>query len=147
MAQDGRRPGETPNVAAINAVGQVKPGTYNNLAGAQSFRSQHGCLVPVRAFFKWLCRQNLLLANPAADLELPRAENRLPRHVLTAAEAERVPGLPAVAEPLGLRDRAMLEAFYSTGLRRMELPGSNSTTSTRSAARSSCVRAKGKRIG
>src|SRR5690606_24866081 len=43
-----------------------------------SFRSQIGCLVPVRAFFKWLCRQNLLLANPAADLEMPRAEHRLP---------------------------------------------------------------------
>jgi len=88
-----------------------------------SFRSQHGCLVPVRALFKWLCRQNLLLANPAADLDLPRAEKRLPRHVLTAAEAERVLGLPDVAEPLGVRDRAMLEAFYSTGLRRMELLG------------------------
>lgn len=88
-----------------------------------SFRSQHGCLVPVRALFKWLCRQNLLLANPAADLELPRAEKRLPRHVLTAAEAERVLALPDVAQPLGVRDRAMLEALYSTGLRRMELLG------------------------
>jgi integrase/recombinase XerD len=88
-----------------------------------SFRSQHGCLVPVRALFKWLCRQNLLLANPAADLELPRAEKRLPRHVLTAAEAERVLALPDVAESLGLRDRAILEAFYSTGMRRMELLG------------------------
>jgi integrase/recombinase XerD len=88
-----------------------------------SFRSQHGCLVPVRALFKWLCRQNHLLANPAADLELPRAEKRLPRHVLTAGEAERVLALPDVAEPLGLRDRAILEAFYSTGMRRMELLG------------------------
>jgi len=88
-----------------------------------SFRSQHGCLVPVRAFFKWLCRQNHLLANPAADLELPRAEKRLPRHVLTASEAERVLGLPDVSDPLGLRERAILEAFYSTGMRRMELLG------------------------
>lgn len=88
-----------------------------------SFRSQHGCLVPVRAFFKWLCRQNLLLANPAADLDLPRAEKRLPRHVLTAGEAERVLALPEVGGPLGLRDRAILEALYSTGMRRMELLG------------------------
>jgi integrase/recombinase XerD len=88
-----------------------------------SFRSQHGCLVPVRAFFKWLCRHNHLLANPAADLDLPRAEKRLPRHVLTASEAERVLALPDVADPLGLRDRAMLEALYSTGMRRMELIG------------------------
>ena len=88
-----------------------------------SFRSQHGCLVPVRSFFKWLCRQNLLLANPAADLELPRAEKRLPRHVLTGAEAEHVLGLPDVTQALGLRDRAILEALYSTGMRRMELLG------------------------
>lgn len=86
-----------------------------------SFRSQHGCLVPVRAFFKWLCRHNHLLANPAADLELPRAEKRLPRHVLTASEAERVLGTPDVGGPLGLRDRAILETLYSTGMRRMEL--------------------------
>jgi len=88
-----------------------------------SFRSQHGCLVPVRAFFKWLCRQNHLLANPAADLDLPRAEKRLPKHVLTASEAERVLALPDVGSPLGLRDRAILEALYSTGMRRMELLG------------------------
>ena len=88
-----------------------------------SFRSQHGCLVPVRAFFKWLCKQNHLLANPAADLDLPRAEKRLPKHVLTAAEAERVLAMPAVGDPLGVRDRAMLEAIYSTGMRRMELLG------------------------
>ena len=88
-----------------------------------SFRSQHGCLVPVRAFFKWLCRHNHLLANPAADLELPRAEKRLPRHVLTASEAERVLGAPDVEEAMGLRDRAILEVFYSTGMRRMELLG------------------------
>ena len=64
-----------------------------------TFRTQHGRLVPVRAFFKWLCRQNHLLSNPASDLELPRAEKRLPRHVLTAAEAERVLALPDLAEP------------------------------------------------
>ena len=86
-----------------------------------SFRSQHGCLVPVRALFKWLCRKNLLLANPAADLDLPRSEKRLPRHVLTASEAERVIALPAVNEVMGLRDRAILEVLYSTGMRRMEI--------------------------
>ena len=79
--------------------------------------------MPVRALLKWLSRPNLLLANPAADLDLPRAKKRLLRHVLTASEAERVLRLPDVAEPLGLRDRAMLEAFYLTGLRRMELLG------------------------
>jgi integrase/recombinase XerD len=78
-------------------------------------------LVPVRALFKWLCRHNHLLANPAADLDLPRVEKRLPRHVLTASEAERVIALPDVDEAMGLRDRAILEVLYSTGMRRMEL--------------------------
>lgn len=88
-----------------------------------TFRSQHGRLVPVRAFFKWLCRQNHLLSNPASDLELPRAEKRLPKHVLTAGEAERVLAVPDVSDPMGLRARAILEVFYSTGMRRMELLG------------------------
>jgi len=88
-----------------------------------TFRAQRGAFVPVRLMFRWLCRQNHLLANPAADIELPRSEKRLPRHILTAAEAERVLAVPDVADVLGLRDRAILEVLYSTGMRRMELLG------------------------
>jgi integrase/recombinase XerD len=88
-----------------------------------SFPSQNQHLIPVRAFFKWLCRHNHLLSNPASDLELPRAEKRLPKHILTASEAERVLAVPDLADPLGLRDRAILEVFYSTAMRRMELIG------------------------
>jgi integrase/recombinase XerD len=80
-------------------------------------------LIPVRSFFKWLCRQNHLLSNPASDLELPRGEKRLPKHILTAGETERVLGVPNVSDVIGLRDRAILEVFYSTGMRRMELVG------------------------
>jgi len=88
-----------------------------------TFPSQLQHLIPVRAFFKWLGRNNHILANPAADLELPRGEKRLPKHILTASEAERVLALPALDDPLGLRDRALLEVFYSTGMRRMEAVG------------------------
>ena len=88
-----------------------------------TFASQSQHLLPVRAFFKWLCRHNHLLSNPASDLELPRGEKRLPKHILTASEAERVLALPPLDEPLGLRDRAILEVFYSTGMRRMEVAG------------------------
>jgi len=62
-----------------------------------------------------------LLYNPASDLDLPRLEQRLPRAVLTITEAERVLSLPNVHDSLGLRDRAILETFYSTGIRRSEL--------------------------
>jgi integrase/recombinase XerD len=86
-----------------------------------SFRGQHARLVPLRAFFKWLARQNYLLYNPASELELPRLEQRLPKHVLTKAEVEQVMRMPKLDEPMGLRDRAILETFYSTGMRRSEL--------------------------
>jgi len=86
-----------------------------------SVPSQLQRLLPVRAWFKWLCRQNHLQANPAADLDLPRAEKRLPKHILTVAETERVLAVPDVSDPLGLRDRVILEVLYSTGIRRMEV--------------------------
>jgi len=86
-----------------------------------SFRSQYSRLVPVRAYFKWLARQNVLLWNPASELELPRLERRLPKFVLTASEAESVLEQPDTREPIGLRDRAILEVLYSTGIRRIEV--------------------------
>ncbi len=86
-----------------------------------SFRSQSSRLVPVRAWFKWLARNNHILYNPASELELPRLERRLPKHVLTIREAESVIAVPNVGDPLGLRDRAILETLYSTGIRRMEV--------------------------
>ena len=87
-----------------------------------SVPSQLQRLLPVRAWFKWLCRQNHLQANPAADLDLPRAEKRLPKHILNATEAERVLAVPDLAsgDPLALRDRSLLEVLYSTGMRRMD---------------------------
>jgi integrase/recombinase XerD len=88
-----------------------------------SFPSQIARLTPVRAFFKWLCRQNILPSNPASELELPRGERRLPKAVLTAGETERILSVPDIKTATGLRDRAMLEVFYSTGMRRMELAG------------------------
>ena len=83
--------------------------------------SQRSALVPLRGFFRWLTRHNYLLYNPAADLELPRMKRVLPKHVLTEHEAERVMQQPDVRDPIGVRDRAMLEVLYSTGLRRMEI--------------------------
>jgi integrase/recombinase XerD len=88
-----------------------------------SFRSQSQRLLAVRAFFKWAARGRHVLHNPASEIELPKAERRLPRPALTAAEAELVLAQPDLADPLGVRDRAILEVFYSTGIRRSELAG------------------------
>ncbi|WP_198325176.1 site-specific tyrosine recombinase XerC [Permianibacter aggregans] len=86
-----------------------------------SFRGQRARLAALRQFFKWLTKQNYVLYNPAADIELPRVEKRLPRHVLTVSEVEKIMLLPDLSDGLGIRDRAMLEVLYSTGIRRMEV--------------------------
>lgn len=83
--------------------------------------TQRGYLTGVKAFFRWLSRSNFILMNPASDLLIPRLTRRLPRDVLTAEEAERVINVPDVSTPRGLRDRAILEVLYSTGMRRMEI--------------------------
>jgi integrase/recombinase XerD len=90
-----------------------------------SFTTQGKRLISVRAFFQWMARQHHLLYNPASELELPRQQQRLPRHILSVAEVEQVLNACDVSDPhgnpLGLRDRAMLETLYSTGMRRGEL--------------------------
>jgi len=85
-----------------------------------TFASQHSRLSALRQWFKWLTRQNYLLHNPASEIDLPRIPKPLPR-VLTASEAETILQQPNIHEPVGLRDRAILETFYSTGMRRTEL--------------------------
>jgi integrase/recombinase XerD len=86
-----------------------------------TFRTQHNHLSALRSFFKHLTRQNHLLSNPASEIELPRLGHRLPKAILTKAEMEQVLSQPDVDSDLGVRDRAILETFYSTGIRRMEL--------------------------
>jgi integrase/recombinase XerD len=86
-----------------------------------STRSQHARIIPLRHWFSWLVRQGHLLYSPATDLILPRLEKRLPKAILNAKEAETVLAVPNIGNALGLRDRAILETFYSTGIRRLEL--------------------------
>jgi integrase/recombinase XerD len=82
--------------------------------------SQHSRLAPLKVWFKWLAHREYISQDPAAELELPRVGYKLPS-VMNRDEAERVLSQPNVGEPLGIRDRAMLEMLYSSGLRRMEL--------------------------
>jgi len=82
--------------------------------------SQHSRLAPLKVWFKWLAHRKYIPLDPAAELELPRVGYKLP-NVMNRDEAERVLSQPNVGEPLGIRDRAMLEMLYSSGLRRMEL--------------------------
>jgi integrase/recombinase XerC len=74
-----------------------------------------------RSFYTWLLRHGRIAAVPTAGLRAPKAPRKLPQ-VLDADEAVRLVEVPTDA-PLGLRDRALLELFYSSGLRLSELCG------------------------
>lgn len=86
-----------------------------------SAKNQMARLIPIRGFFKWATRQNYLLYNPASELELPKVEKRLPKATLSPEEAELILSLPNIHADEGLRDRAIIEVLYSTGIRRMEV--------------------------
>jgi integrase/recombinase XerC len=72
-----------------------------------------------RSFYRWLLRHGRIDASPADAIRAPKAPRKLPQ-VLDADEAARLVEVPTDV-PLGLRDRALLELFYSSGLRLSEL--------------------------
>lgn len=74
-----------------------------------------------RSFYGWLLRHRRVAANPVAGVRAPKAPRKLPQ-VLDPDEARALVETPVDA-PLGLRDRALLELFYSSGLRLSELCG------------------------
>ena len=85
-----------------------------------SLSSQSHRLTSLRRWFAWLVRERVLTQDPARDLQLPRDERRLPRHPLSVTEVEAVLAQADLTTPHGLRNRAILELLYSTGLRRDE---------------------------
>ncbi len=76
----------------------------------------------LRSFFGWLTTRHVILFNPAEDLQLGDRTDPLPKAVLTEPEVRALLAAPGT-DTLGLRDRAILETLYSTGLRRAELCG------------------------
>ncbi len=76
----------------------------------------------LRSFFRFLCREGYLKTNPTSILSSPKAEKHLPLF-LTEDEVTRLIEAPCLEDERGLRDRAVLETFYSTGMRISELVG------------------------
>jgi len=85
-----------------------------------SGRSQARALVVVRQFFKYLLEEKQMEANPALRIEAPRFLNKLPVF-LTSEEVETLLASPESKDSLGLRDSAILETLYSSGIRASEL--------------------------
>ena len=86
-----------------------------------SIGAQHLLLTPLQSFFKWLVRERRLLINPAAELILPKRPKQLPHTLLSIQDIATILAQPDLHSVEGLRDRAMLEVFYATGVRRLEL--------------------------
>jgi integrase/recombinase XerC len=99
-------------------------------------------LAAVRSWCKYLCRQGELASNPLDGLRGPKPDRRLP-HFLTEADLARLLEAPG-GDPLGIRDRAILETLYSAGLRVSELVGLNEEDIDLDSG-TAIVRGKGKR--
>jgi integrase/recombinase XerD len=83
-------------------------------------RSEARLLSTLRRFYRYLIREEVIDVDPTAQLESPRLGKPIPDS-LTEYEVETLLAQPDVEEPLGLRDRTMLELLYATGLRVSEL--------------------------
>jgi integrase/recombinase XerC len=98
-------------VAALHEAGYAKTSVARRLA-------------TLRSFFRFAQREGLAASNPAKPMRNPRPDRKLP-HFLTTEEIARLLEAPPSSEPLGLRDRAILESMYSAGLRVSETVGVN----------------------
>src|SRR3989338_2219159 len=85
-----------------------------------SVRSYTRNLVAIRMFYRFLLKNNKITMLPTANIDMPKLAKRLPR-VLSIEEVEAILNAPKTETHLGLRDKAMLETLYATGMRVSEL--------------------------
>ena len=86
-----------------------------------SLSTQGVRLAAIKQFARFLYREQYLLVDVAAGVEIARRHRRLPRTILSERETVQLLNAPDLKKPVGLRDRAMLELFYSTAIRNSEL--------------------------
>jgi integrase/recombinase XerD len=92
-------------------------GLYDRHMGARSV-ARH--LVSLRNLFRFLVREGRLTSDPTVDIEAPKLDQSLPKY-LSTGEVEQLLAQPDLSTPLGIRDKAMLELLYATGMRVSEL--------------------------
>lgn len=78
-------------------------------------------LTSVRMFFRYLLRSKEIAVDPSAELILPRVSKKLPKAIFNSKEVETLLAMADLSTPQSIRDRAMMEVLYSTGIRRAEL--------------------------
>lgn len=100
-------------------------------------------LAALRSFYRYLFRQGLVESDIAVRVPSPKTEKRLPRH-LSFEETEQLLEAPEASSAMGLRNRAILELLYSTGLRVAELAALNTTCFDSVPAEGGTIRVVGK---
>jgi integrase/recombinase XerC len=113
--------------AGVTDPAQVEPLLLRRFLALQRTRGLAAASIArkaaaLRAGFRFLARRRLVPDNPAADLGVPRGPKRLPV-VLKPRQVDRLLAEPQPVDPIGLRDRAILELLYATGIRVGELCG------------------------
>lgn len=114
-----------------NVSGLTREVIWDYVLFVRAYRTQKGeplsavslghAFICVKLFLLFLAQKRAILYNPGSELPPGRRDKTIPKHVLTPIQAERVLALPDIETPKGLRDRALLELLYSTGIRRREL--------------------------
>jgi integrase/recombinase XerD len=85
--------------------------------------TQKARLTCVKTFYRYLLKNGHILYDPAADLDMPKLPKLLPHHILSKKEMGVLLSKPDLETPLGMRDRAIMEVLYYTGIRASELVG------------------------
>ena len=107
---------EVSKINRTNIMAYVYELQNQHKASTTIFRN----LASIRAFFYFLMGQGVVKENPAVDLELPREERKVPK-IMTLEQVEKLLEQPKTSDAKGLRDKAMLEVLYATGIRVSEL--------------------------
>ncbi len=113
------------------------------LSGGLSPRSAARAVACVRGLYRFLARNGHIEVSPADDLHAPRAWPSLPKF-LSTGEVDLLMAQPDTGSPAGLRDKALLELLYATGMRVSELVGLRPTDVNLSAGYLTCLGKGGK---
>lgn len=86
-----------------------------------SIGGQMNKLAAMKRFFLWLWQEGLIAHNPSSSIQMPKQPKTLPKNILTRAEARRLIEAVKPTSAIAIRNRAILEVMYATGIRRAEL--------------------------